>query len=77
MIIENFYNSVVEDEKKKDHKHWYDNMGPILFLVAIKLALIYIVMLLWPRVMPKLFPSINKNPGYLNLIGLSVILALI
>lgn len=76
MIIENFYNSVVEDEKKNKEK-WQNNIGPILFLVLIKLALIYIVMLLWPRVMPKLFPSINKNPGYLNLIGLSVILALI
>lgn len=76
MIIENFYNSVVEDEKKNKEK-WQNNIGAILFLVLIKLALIYIVMLLWPRVMPKLFPSINKNPGYLNLIGLSVILALI
>jgi hypothetical protein len=76
MIIENFYNSVVEDEKKNKEK-WQNNIGAIIFLVLIKLALIYIVMLLWPRVMPKLFPSINKNPGYLNLIGLSVILALI
>ena len=76
MIIENFYNSVVEDEKKNKEK-WQNNIGAIIFLVLIKLALISMVMLLWPRVMPKLFPSINKNPGYLNLIGLSVILALI
>jgi len=48
-----------------------------MIVVLLKLFLIYIVMVLWPRVMPKIMPSINKNPGYLNLIGLSVILSLL
>ena len=77
MIVESFYNSVSNPEKKEEHHHWYNHLGPILFVVAIKLALIYIVMLLWPRVMPKIMPSISKNPGYINLIGLSVIISLI
>jgi len=77
MIVESFYDSASNSEEKSEHKHWYNNLGPILFIVAIKLVLIYIVMLLWPRVIPKIFPSINKNPGYMNLIGLSVILSLI
>ena len=77
MIVESFFNSVSDSEEKDAHHHWYNHMGPILVIVAIKLALIYIVMMLWPRVMPKVFPSISKNPGYINLIGLSVILSLI
>tara|TARA_Y100000817_G_scaffold279290_1_gene242572 strand:- start:1046 stop:1276 length:231 start_codon:yes stop_codon:yes gene_type:complete len=76
MIVESFFNSVSKAEEKDSH-HWYNDMGPILVVVAIKLALIYIVMMLWPRVMPKIFPSISKNPGYINLIGLSVIVSLI
>ena len=29
-------------------------------------------MLLWPRVMPKIFPGITKQPTYINLLGLAV-----
>jgi len=72
MLIEKFVDSV-SDEKPS----WKDDIGFIVMIVLIKLFLIYIVMVLWPRVMPKIMPSINKNPGYLNLIGLSVILSLL
>jgi hypothetical protein len=77
MLIEKFVDSVSSAENKDDHHHWYNHLGPIMVVVLLKLFLIYIVMVLWPRVMPKIMPSINKNPGYLNLIGLSVILSLL
>jgi hypothetical protein len=75
MLIEKFVDSISASEEKENH--WYNNLGPIIIIIAIKLALIYLVMVLWPRVMPKVFPSVNKNPGYINLIGLSVILSFI
>jgi len=77
MLIEKFVDSVTNPEENNDHHHWYNNLGPIFLVVFFKLLLIYIVMVLWPRVMPKIIPSINKNPGYINLIGLSVILSLL
>ena len=77
MIIEKFVESVTNPEENNDHHHWYNHLGPIFLVVFLKLLLIYIVMVLWPKVMPKIIPSINKNPGYINLIGLSVILSLL
>jgi hypothetical protein len=77
MLIEKFVDSVSSAEEDVGHHHWYNHLGPIIVVVLIKLFLIYIVMVMWPRVMPKIMPSINKNPGYLNLIGLSVILSLL
>jgi hypothetical protein len=76
MLIEKFVDSV-SNEDDSVHYHWYDNVVPIAVVIAIKLFLIYLVMVLWPKVMPKLIPSINKNPGYINLLGLSVIISLI
>jgi len=77
MLIEKFVDSVTNPEENNDQQHWYNHLGPIFLVVFFKLLLIYIVMVLWPRVMPKIIPSINKNPGYINLIGLSVILSLL
>jgi|TARA_B110000967_G_C18773588_1_gene504362 hypothetical protein len=75
MLIEKFVDSVSNEEDI--HHHWYNHLGPIAVVIAIKLLLIYLVMIMWPKVMPKLIPSITKNPGYINLLGLSVIIALI
>lgn len=77
MLIEKFVDTVSEAKEEDGHHHWYNNLAPLIFVISIKLVLIYIVMILWPKVMPKILPSVNKNPGYVNLIGLSVILALI
>ena len=74
-IIEAFGNSVMEEKKNK--KNVIQKNALMIGLVLLKLLFIYIVMLLWPRVMPKLFPSIVKQPTYINLLGLSVILALL
>ena len=75
MLIERFVDSVGSEENDKDH--WYNHLGPLVLIIAIKLLLIYVVMVMWPKIMPKVFPSVNKNPGYINLIGLSVILSIL
>ena len=77
MLIEKFVDTVSEAKEEDGQQHWYNHLAPLIFVISIKLVLIYIVMILWPKVMPKILPSVNKNPGYVNLIGLSVILALI
>ena len=77
MLIEKFVDSVSNANDEDGHHHWYNHLGPIMVVITIKLLLIYVVMIIWPKVMPKILPSINKNPGYINLIGLSVILSLI
>tara|TARA_Y100000996_G_scaffold398978_1_gene367553 strand:- start:1057 stop:1287 length:231 start_codon:yes stop_codon:yes gene_type:complete len=76
MLIERFVDSVGNEEVDNQDR-WYNHIGLLVMIIAIKLLLIYIVMVMWPKVMPKVFPSVNKNPGYINLIGLSVILSLI
>ena len=76
MLIERFVDSVGNVEVDNQDR-WYNHIGLLVMIIAIKLLLIYIVMVMWPKVMPKVFPSVNKNPGYINLIGLSVILSLI
>ena len=74
-IVESFANGMVESEKEE--KNIIKSNAFMVLLVLVKLLFIYIVMLLWPNVLPKLFPSIVKQPSYINLLGLSVILALI
>ena len=74
-LIEAFGNGVMEEQK--DEQNVFKKNAFMIALVLVKLLFIYIVMLLWPRVMPKLFPSITKQPSYINLLGLSVILALL
>lgn len=74
-IIEAFGNGIMEE--KKNEKNVFQKNAFMIALVLVKLLFIYIVMLLWPRVMPKLFPSIVKQPTYISLLGLSVILALL
>ena len=77
MLIEKFVDSVSKANENDGHHLWYNHLKPIALVKLLKLLLIYLVMVLWPKVMPKILPSINKNPGYINLIGLSVILSLI
>ena len=71
-VVEGFYGGEEEDKKELLNSNKF-----LFLLILIKLFFIYIVMLLWPKVMPKLFPGITKKPTYINLLGLSVILALI
>lgn len=68
---------IIDEEKDESERSWFEGDGFFFVLIFIKLVFIYIVMLLWPRVMPKIFPGITKQPTYINLLGLAVILALL
>ena len=76
-LVEAFTNSIIVVDEEDEKSNWLQRNGIWMLILLIKLMFIYIVMLLWPRVMPKLFPGIVKQPTYINLIGLSVILSLI
>ena len=75
-IVEAFTNIIVHEEEKEEG-NWLQRNSLLIMIILIKLVFIYIVMLLWPRVMPKILPSFAKQPTYINLLGLSVIIALI
>lgn len=74
-LIEAFGNGFMEENKEEQNV--FKKNAFMIAMVLLKLLFIYIVMLLWPRVMPKLLPSITKQPSYINLLGLSVILSLL
>lgn len=74
-LIEAFGHGVMEENKEEQNV--FKKNAFMIAMVLLKLLFIYIVMLLWPRVMPKLLPSITKQPSYINLLGLSVILSLL
>jgi hypothetical protein len=78
-LIEAFGNGFMEENKEenKEGQSFFKKNLIVITMVLVKLLFIYIVMLLWPRVMPKLLPSITKQPSYINLLGLSVILSLL
>tara|TARA_Y100000817_G_C16762074_1_gene502124 strand:+ start:768 stop:1001 length:234 start_codon:yes stop_codon:yes gene_type:complete len=75
-IVEAFTNIIVHEEEKEEG-NWLQRNSLLIMIILIKLVFIYIIMLLWPKVMPKLFPGVTKQPKYINLIGLSVILSLL
>ena len=74
-LIEGFTNVVVQEHSEGEKQKLYSLM---LTVVLIKIALIFAVStFLWPRVMPNIFPTVNANPGFMNILGLSIIFAII
>ena len=75
-VIEGFttviVNESISDEEKKNQLMF------LVFALLLKFLLILIVgKLIWPHVMPKLFKSAVPNPGFMAILGLSVIAHLI
>ena len=74
-IIEGFTDMVVQEHSEGEKQKLYSMM---FMVVLIKVALIYAVSaFLWPKVMPHIFSTVNANPGFLNILGLSIIFAII
>ena len=49
-------------------------MKVVVLFILIQLGFVLLVSeVLWPRVMPKLFKSAVPNPGFMAILGLSVI----
>ena len=66
-------NKDVMDKKRRERE-----MNIILVSFLIKILSIAIVSyFLWPKVVPKIFPTVQENPGFVNLFGLSVIVNLL
>ena len=72
---EGLANFIVEEEKpvqNVDKKML--RLKVVLLFVLIQLGFVLLVSeVLWPRVMPKLFKSAVPNPGFMAILGLSVI----
>ena len=52
-------------------------MQLLLFLLILKVLSISIVAyFLWPRVVPNIFTGVKSDPGFLNILGLSVLINL-
>ena len=50
----------------------------LIFIILMKLILLFIVSaFLWPHIMPKLFSGVTEKPGFLNIVGLSVLMSLL
>tara|TARA_B110000285_G_scaffold13731_1_gene13559 strand:- start:1635 stop:1868 length:234 start_codon:yes stop_codon:yes gene_type:complete len=74
-LLEKFTTVVVEEKSNEQKKL---EMSTLLFVLLIKLALIYLVAtVLWPRIMPDLFKGVKPNPSFTSLLGLSVIVNLL
>lgn len=88
-IIEGFYAQYVSNEentppnpKPLNDKYTakdISELGPIslLMILAVRLFFIFIALMLWPKIMPKLFTNVTSSPTYLQLLGLSVIISLL
>jgi len=81
-IVEKFTNQFLNNEGNNEEEiivTEYVTLTPFLpiILICLRLLFIYIILLIWPRVMPKIFTGIKGNPTYLQLLGLSVIISLI
>jgi len=72
-ITEGFVDYVFEDEKDNSYLFQY-----LLTLLIIKSIFIFIVArFIWPRVMPNILTGVKKNPGFLTVFGLSIMIQLL
>ena len=73
---EGLANFIAEEQKpiKKAPSIRMFQLKIIMLFILIQLAFVYLVSeVLWPRIMPKLFKSAVEKPGFLPVLGLSVI----
>ena len=48
----------------------------MIVVIAIILLMVYVISrFLWPKIMPAISSSIKSKPGFLNILGLSLILS--
>ena len=51
---------------------------PLFVLLLLRILSVSIVAyFLWPRIIPQVFTNVNADPGFLNLLGLSLIIGLL
>lgn len=72
-IVEGFATFALENDVEEDN---YDYQLKFLGVVIImKILMIYIIsQFIWPKVMPSISSGIKAKPGFMNLLGLSLII---
>ena len=74
-IIEGFTNVMISDNSEEEKRKLYSLM---IYVLLMKLVFIFIVsQFLWSRVVPDIFPGVNSNPSFLQLVGLSITFSLL
>ena len=74
VLVEKFTEMIIAEDHPESPGTIAANIGMI---IAIRVLFIYIVFLLWPKVVPKIFKGAESNPKFIQILGLSVIIALI
>ncbi len=75
-IVEGFATFALETEVEEDDYSY--QLKFFVLVIAIKFLMIYIVSrFIWPKVMPAISSSVKSNPGFLNLLGLTLIINLL
>jgi len=73
-VIEGFATFALENEVEESE---YDyQIKFMIVVIAIRLLMVYVISrFLWPKIMPAISSSIKSKPGFLNILGLSLILS--
>ena len=74
-FVEGFTNVMVSNNSEEEKRKLYSLM---IYVLLMKLVFIFIVsQFLWSRVVPDIFPGVNPNPSFLQLVGLSITFSLL
>ena len=75
---EGLANFIVEQEKPVQKVDKKTQTKVVVLFILIQLGFVLLVSeVLWPSVMPKLFKSVEPKPGFMAVLGLSVIIHLL
>ena len=70
--------TIVLNKNDLDRRQSQREMNFLIIMFLVKLLSIALVsQVLWPRIIPEIFENVKPNPGFLNLLGLSIIVGLL
>lgn len=70
--------TIVMNKNGLDRRQSQREMNFLIVMFIVKLLSIALVsQVLWPRIIPEIFENVKPNPGFLNLLGLSIIVGLL
>tara|TARA_Y100000389_G_scaffold203705_1_gene253117 strand:- start:1010 stop:1246 length:237 start_codon:yes stop_codon:yes gene_type:complete len=65
-------------KKNTSHRETQRELNVLFVLLLLRIISVSIVAyFLWPRIIPQVFTNVNADPGFLNLLGLSLIIGLL